>query len=121
MNKKQQFIAKKQVLRQYHLPGSLPRVKPTVNVVYLSAANTILYELYKAKICHLLRCGGKDFITEAVDVNSGKRRDIVCINDGEIYEVVVKNDKPEVLAEYKRDHVNIEYATWEGLQKPDLI
>ena len=92
----------------YHVPG-LPMVnKPKINVVYLRK-NTPEHELMKCRICVQLMGKDSNFITEAADnLKLGGRfvvRDIVCLTDGTIIEVEVKNDYLRFLKDLQRDRI----------------
>jgi hypothetical protein len=55
-----------------------------------------------------------DFITEAY--RDGVRRDVVCLDSGEEFEIIAENDTPEIRGKYKKDKVTIIEATWEYLK-----
>lgn len=78
---------RKAVMGSYHIPGCTAYYKRPKNAIYFSPANSIQHELKKAEICYNLQKEGKQFITEAVENRTGLRRDIVCLDDQEIFEV----------------------------------
>ncbi len=87
MNKKDLTIQRKNILKSYHITGCQNYVKRPKNAVYLSAANSWKHECLKAKICWELLKEKKQFITEGVSNRSGLRHDIICLDDGVIFEV----------------------------------
>ena len=72
---------------KYHISGCSPIHRIKRNVVSISVANSLKHELAKTKKCYELRKQGFEFITEAVENNSGLRRDVVCLDNNEIYEI----------------------------------
>lgn len=73
--------------RRYHVPGCSDLHRLKVNTVVISAANSEAHELEKCRQAHKLLVAGHKFITEAVDGQSEKRRDLVDLTTGEVFEV----------------------------------
>jgi hypothetical protein len=69
------------------MQGMGNHVKRALNAIYFSPANSWSHERAKAEVCYNLLKEKKWFITEAVDNKTGLRRDVVCLDDGIIYEV----------------------------------
>ena len=114
MNKKETIIKRMQTHKKYHLNGN-PTLKCRVNVVYLHKNNTLLHELWKTKLAHMLRKEGMNYITEAC---IGKKRvDLVCLDTGEEFEIIAENDSPEIRQKYKEQGVTVVEASWIGLQQ----
>ena len=120
-------------MRTYHRNGTTS--KCILNHVSISSANHIEHELSKCIIGIILSNGGlldpnwnkikkavyaacdiledieidksevKHFITEAVDISSNKRRDLVILETGEVIEVMYKHKNKEIYDEYKKDNV----------------
>lgn len=87
MNKLGLIQKRKEVLGSYHIPGCCNYYKRPKNAIYFNPSNSLSHELKKAEICYNLQKEKKQFITEAVDNQTGLRRDIVCLDDEEIYEI----------------------------------
>ena len=73
--------------KQYHIPGCHNYMRRPKNSVYLNPSNSLEHELAKARVCYELQKEKKKFITEAVENATGLRRDVVCLDDGEIFEI----------------------------------
>lgn len=58
----------------------------------------------KCEICYLLLKKGQHFITEAEEIKTGLRRDIVCLDDGIIYEIELSH----IRAMRHKDHPKVE-------------
>ena len=95
-------MKRNEVWKSYHTPGMPNYAKRKRNAIFISTANTLKHEIGKLACCYRLRKEKKEFITEAVDNKTGLRRDIVCLDDGEIYEIettqkrAARHDKSEV-------------------------
>lgn len=87
------------------------------NAVFLYSNNTLEHELWKCRVAYELRKAGLHFITEAVDNRTGLRRDVVCLDTGDVFEIVCSNDGENVLRKYRRDGVYVVYADWNLLEK----
>ena len=87
MNKKELKLKRNETARVYHVPSmpNFTRRKP--NAIHFSPSNSLRHELSKAQICYELQKEKKQFVTEAVENKTDLRRDIVCLDDQEIYEV----------------------------------
>ena len=84
MNKKKM---QDEIYKLYHIPGCLHYMRRPKNAVYLNPSNSLEHEQAKVKVCYDLQSEGKKFITEAVDNETDLRRDVVCLDDGEIFEI----------------------------------
>ena len=73
--------------RQYHVPGMPNYTSRKRNAIHFSKANSKPHEMGKASICYDLLAEGKSFITEAVHNKTGYRRDVVCLDSGNVYEI----------------------------------
>lgn len=73
--------------KKFHIQGMPNYARPKINVIYFSIANTKAHELKKLEVAYDLRKQGYDIITEAVENETGLRRDVVCLHTGEIYEI----------------------------------
>ena len=72
---------------KYHITGcsAIHRIKR--NAVFIHTNASLKHELMKAEVCYNLRKQNKEFITEAVDNKTKLRHDVVCLDDGVIYEI----------------------------------
>lgn len=87
MNDRELMQQRKKIWCSYHIPGcsNLHRLK--IDAVFISAANSWEHEAAKTYVCWCLKKKGMKFITEAVSNKTNDRHDIVCLDDGYIYEV----------------------------------
>jgi len=104
MNKRELVLQRKKVLKTFHVPGMPVYCKRKVNAVFISPSNSSEHEAMKTEVCRRLRALKCEFITEAIEKCSGLRRDIVCLDTGEIYEVECD---PKRAARFKGDVVNV--------------
>jgi len=95
MNKKEIQAKRNDTQRAYHVPGMANFTKRKPNAVFISPGNSIEHEIGKLKVCYHLRKGKKDFITEAVENSTGLRRDVVCLDDGQVYEIETTKKRAE--------------------------
>ena len=95
MNKKQRMANRLAVWKRYHMKGMGNYCKRAKNAIYFSPANGLPHETMKAIICYRLLREKKWFITEAVDNSLGLIRDIVCLDDGKIYEIETNPKRAE--------------------------
>jgi len=93
MNKKETYLQRKKVSNQYHTPQSTWERK--WNSIHFSTSNSEEHEIMKARVCYDLLKKGHKFITEAVDCESDKRRDVVDLDTGEIYEIETTEERAE--------------------------
>lgn len=123
MNKQQTALKVRDTFRKYREQGTENPCRR--NHVILYANNTSSHEAKKCELCHDILRGaipysqlknGKisyrfekphSFITGAVDRNTGKRRDIVILETGQVIEIVNTHISDELLEEYKKDDVLI--------------
>jgi len=87
MNKKERQKKRQETLKKFSVPGMPAYTKRKPNSIHISAANSKIHELAKCEICYDLLKMGCSFITEAHEKKTGLRRDIVCLDTGDIYEV----------------------------------
>jgi len=80
-------MLKQSVMRSFHTPGCSNYVKRAKNAIFITPMNSIEHEIAKLNLCYSLKKLGYDFITEAVENKTGLRRDVVCLDTGEIFEV----------------------------------
>lgn len=85
MNKLEQL--KVENYKKYHTQGMPNYARPKINVIFISIANSLKHELKKLEICYKLRKDNYSFITEAVEIISGLKRDVICLETNEIYEI----------------------------------
>ena len=104
MNKKQKFIKEKETYNKYHIPNCQNYMRRQKNCVVIHTSNNLPHELKKLEVCYNLQKEGHKFITEAQRNNSKIIVDVVCLDDGEEYEIV---DKHGDIERYKKEGVNI--------------
>lgn len=129
MNKQQTALKVRDTIRQYKEQGSDSPCRK--NHIVLNATNRWKHEQMKCLICYNLLKGNipymhrysnhsfmvinyeksdfktLSFITEAVDRKTGKRRDIVILENSQIIEVVNTHENSKLLKEYEADDVLI--------------
>jgi len=127
MNKQQTALKVRDTMRKYKEQGSDSPCRK--NHIVLFSNNTFTHEISKCEICYGLLQGALpqhfdyklnhlvfkqspdfkklSFITEAVDRKTGKRRDVVILETGQIIEVVNTHESKELLDSYKKDDVLI--------------
>lgn len=93
MNKKDKLISKINVMRSYHTPGCNNYVKRAKNAIFITPMNSMEHEVAKLATCYELKKRGFDFITEAVENKTGLRRDVVCLDTGEIFEIETTKER----------------------------
>jgi len=103
LNKRELQIQRMQIHRQYHRPGSNEHTKCVINHVAMRP-NSWEHEQAKALKAWELMKEGKQFITEAKEIGSNTVRDLVCLDDGEIYEF---ETDPKRAARFKGQGVNV--------------
>lgn len=85
INKRELAIRRNSVMRKYETPNThQPRAR---NAIFLNPSNSWTHEFGKTALCWELLKQGKQFITEAVEKESNKRRDVVCLDNGIAYEL----------------------------------
>ena len=87
MNKKEVIIEREKTRSRFHMRGMPRHIKRAKNAIYFTPANGLKHELKKAEVCYNLLKERKWFITEAVDNKLELIRDVVCLDDGTIYEI----------------------------------
>lgn len=102
MNKKDTMRKRKKVSNRYHKPQSTQSRK--WNAIHFSPSNSLQHELKKAHVCYKLQAKGHKFITEAVHETSEKRRDIVDLDTGKIYEVETTDERAK---RHEEEHVYV--------------
>jgi len=107
--KKKLLLAKISVMRSFHTPGCNNYIKRAKNAIYITPMNSWEHEFEKFKICYWLKLQGYDFITEAVENKTGFRRDIVCLDTGEIFEIETNKKRAE---RFKGQNVSV-VKLWE--------
>jgi hypothetical protein len=99
MNQKDQQIQRNNVRRLFRHQSGIH-----TNCIRLNPANTYDHERLKFETCWNLLKEGKEFITEAEFENPFKKRcDIVCLDSGVIYEIVV-SEKEESLIKKSKEY-----------------
>ena len=109
MNKKNLVRQKLSVMGSYHTPGCTHYIKRAKSATYTTPNNSIEHEVIKFMVCYLLKSQGYEFISEAVSNKEGYRRDVVCLNTGEIFEV---ETTPERAKRFEGTEVTV-VKTWE--------
>jgi len=71
---------------RYKIPGCSNLHRMKINAINLSVANTKEHEMAKCSYAYDLMKEGFKVLTEADEISTGKRRDLVDISNGEIYE-----------------------------------
>jgi hypothetical protein len=92
MNKKDQILQRTRNWHSYHVHGgaAYKTVKKNVIFPWSSKDDTEVHDKHehcKLAICLQLKRMGCEYITEAVENKTKLRRDIVCLDSGNIYEV----------------------------------
>jgi len=87
VNKKDLVRRKLSVMGSYHTPGCTNYIKRAKNAIFLSPMNSLEHEYGKFRVCYWLKKQGYNFISEAVENSTGLRRDVVCLDTGEIFEI----------------------------------
>ena len=87
MNKRELIKKRRENWYKYKIShgNNLQRIK--MNVIYISTANSLDHEIGKLKICYELRKQGHYFITEAEDIRTKERADVVDLDTGIRYEI----------------------------------
>jgi len=104
MNKKQKYKKRMEIYKKYHIPNCANYIRRTKNTVVIHTSNNLPHEIEKLKLCYELQKEKKWFITEAQRNNSLIIVDVVCLDDGEEYEIV---DTSGDIERYKKEGVNI--------------
>ena len=86
MNKKQLWIQRNNTARGYHTPAAPSKPRPR-NTKFTNPTNSLVHEITVFILCYTLQKCGRQYVTEAVDKYTSKRRDAVCLDDGTIYEI----------------------------------
>jgi len=87
MNKKELSLKREETRKKYKVPRGNNYQKRPLNAIYFRSMNSLRHELMKAQKCHELLKEKKWFITEAENKRNGLIRDVVCLDDGMIYEI----------------------------------
>jgi hypothetical protein len=115
LNQKDTIISRRETLRQYHLRGGheMARLQP----LHLWSEGSKEHEFAKCGVAYALHRLGKQFILEAVNNETDERADVVCLDDGHIFEV---ETDPKRAERFKgRDDVTV--VTITGLNLEDSI
>lgn len=113
MNQRETQIKRNDTQRLFHTPSA--RHKPRERgAVFISTANSIEHEIAKLKLCYWLSEHGSQFITEAHEISTGKRRDVVCLDSGVVYEV---EKTPERAERFKDEPNTVVVKLWESEEK----
>lgn len=86
MNQKDLALKRNDTQRKYRTPNCPLKPRPR-NAIFISPANSLKHEMKKLQICYELAKSNVQFITEAEEISTGKRRDIVNLDTGEVIEV----------------------------------
>lgn len=70
-----------------HNPDANKLHRCKVDGFNFNVSNSIEHETAKFHVCFYLRKSGRKFISEAYSNLTGDRHDVVCLDDGYIYEV----------------------------------
>jgi hypothetical protein len=92
------------VYNQYQTPGCQAFVKRPKNAIYINVANSKEHEHAKLDVCYDLHKEGKTFITEAVNKRTGYRHDVICIDDGTIYELETTAKRAERFLDVQKSY-----------------
>lgn len=84
-------VFEEEVRRKYSVPGMPSYTKRSVNALHIHPQNNVIHERAKFELAYSLASEGKKFISECVS-RDGRRIDIVCLTDGQEYEVVYKHE-----------------------------
>ena len=85
MNRHELFIQRNNTSRLYRTPNThMPR---KWNAVFFNPHNSWKHEQKKAEICYNLLKDGMEFITEAEEIKTRQRADVVCLDTGERFEI----------------------------------
>ena len=76
----------KDVWNSFRIPGCSNIHRCKVDEINLSTANTLKHELMKCTYAYFLKRNKEKFLTEAEEIKTGLRRDMVSLTTGEIYE-----------------------------------
>ena len=101
MNKKDLATKRNDTQRLYHVPGMANITNRKRNAVFISPSNSLEHEIGKMKVCYELRKEKMQFITEAVCNKTQKRRDVVCLDDGMIFEIETDKKRAERFKDQK--------------------
>lgn len=95
MINKELLLKRKETWHKYHVPGKGNYTTRPINAIFLSPANSLKHEMEKCRVCYALLSEKKKFITEASENRTGLRRDIVCLDNGEILEIETSEKRAE--------------------------
>ena len=73
--------------KRFKQPGQTDIYRVKINVIHLSIANSKEHELKKCELAFDFMKMGDKIITEAEEISSGLKRDLVNISIGETYEI----------------------------------
>jgi len=110
-------MQRKKTWRMYHIPGTGNLNTLKINAIFISAANSLEHEMEKFKVCYSLKKEGKDFITEAElnknsRVDTGIRRDVVCLDDGSVWEFETEKKKIDEKKETQKGAKDYDKVNW---------
>jgi len=105
LGKKQRLMKRFQTEMLYLTRTRAARLKR--DVVYLNSHNSYEHELKKTQVALEQMKLGRQIITEAMRKSDGRIVDVVCLDTGEEFEIVCKNDDKETLDRYKKEGVTI--------------
>ena len=71
----------------YKIPGQTDMQRVKIDVIHLSIANSFEHEMKKCELAYKFMKEGDKIITEAVEISSDLRRDLINISTGETYEI----------------------------------
>jgi len=73
--------------KKYKIPTLPNHNRCKINVINLFANNTKKHEMKKCELAYDLMKSGEKIITEAEEISTGLRRDLVSLTNSEIYEI----------------------------------
>ena len=73
--------------KKYKIPTLPNHNRCKINVINLFINNTKAHEMKKCELAYDLMKSGEKIITEAEEISTGLRRDLVSISNSEIYEI----------------------------------
>ena len=100
----------KDVWFSYKIPGQSNIHRCKVDEINLSTANTWKHEREKCKYAYFLKRNNEKFLTEAEEIKTGLRRDMVSLTTGEIYEF---ETDPKRAIRFWNQVVNVIPVSWD--------
>jgi len=102
-------VYEEEVRRRYSVPGMPSYTKRSVNALHIHPQNNVIHERAKFDLAYKLASEGKKFISECVS-RDGRRIDLVCLSDGQEYEVVYKHESDVEVRNHRLRGVVVVFA-----------